>query len=118
LNPSLIVKAASDNVAFCYDWQGDMTRLGATAIELHDWAVVAGSIALNADGREDAIVQTSTAITYVSGGVAGELNQLACTVTLDTGDTLTRTFTLAIHEGSQPTPTAPGTLANPLGNQI
>lgn len=118
MNPSLIVKAESDNVAFVYDWQDDMTRLGASLIEVCNWIVVAGSITLNADGRENAIIQDSIAVTYVSGGVAWELNQLACTVEFDTGDILTRTFTLAIHAGNQPTPQAPGTLANPLGNQI
>jgi hypothetical protein len=118
LNPSLTSKAASDNVALCYDWQQDMDRLGATALELVTWSVVAGSVALNADGRESMVAQDSIAVTYVSGGTAWELTQIACTVELDTGDVLTRTFTLAIHDGSQPTPTAPGTLANPLGNQI
>lgn len=118
MNPSLIAKAESDNVAFAYDWQDDMTRLGASVIQTHSWSVVAGSIALNADGRENAIVQDSVAITYVSGGVAWELNQLAATAQFDTGDVLTRTFTIAIHAGSQPTPVTPGTLANPLGNQI
>lgn len=118
MNPSLIAKAEGDNVAFTYDWQDDMTRYGATSIEEHSWAVVAGSIALNADGRENAIVNDSIAVTYVSGGVAWELNQLAATAEFDTGDVLTRTFTLAIRAGSQPTPAAPGTLANPLGEQI
>jgi hypothetical protein len=118
MNPSLIAKAESDNVAFAYDWQTDMTRLGATAIEEHDWLVVAGSIALNADGRANAIVNDSVAVTYVSGGLKWELNQLACTVQFDTGDVLTRTFTLAVRAGNQPTPAAPGTLANPLGEII
>ena len=119
MNPSLISKAESDNLAIAYDWQDDMDRLGATAIDpsLVTWAVVAGSIAFD-DARTPYISQDSIAVNYVMGGVAWELNQVACTITFDTGDVLTRTFTIAIHAGSQPSPTAPGTLANPLGNQI
>jgi len=99
MNPSLITKGTGDNVAFSFDWTNEMNLLGALAfVSTPSWAVVAGSIALNADGRQSVTVG-NIATTYVSGGVPGETAQLSCTAMFDTGDRLERIFTLIITDG-------------------
>lgn len=118
MNPNLISKAAGSNEAFYYDWQAEMAPLGAAAITSAVWTVVAGNIALNADGRQSFFGNSRTT-TYVSGGVPGEVSQVSCSVTFDTEDELVQTFAISIKPGVfQADPTTSGELDFPLGGPL
>jgi hypothetical protein len=99
MNPSHYKKTAGDNIRFAYDWQAEMTRLGATSIDSSTWDLVAGSVILGADGRTS-FTDDSTSYAYISGGTPDELTQVSNSVQFDTGDQVVKVFTLAIKEGA------------------
>lgn len=120
LNPTHLWKSAGDDIRFGFDWTHDLDDSSIGIINSATWSVVSGSIDIGVPftGRAP-YIEGNITYCYVCGGIPWEPTQLSCSVTLDTGDQIVKTFTLIIREGAFVVASnEPGTLDFPLDSEM